>query len=396
MPNRGTAGKWKEIMYKRHLAESIRANVESIMRSRQPAGRLRCLGSYLWLFSILYGGGTKLRRDLYRLGRMKVRRLPVPVICVGNLTVGGTGKTPLVLHLAQRLQNMGVKPVIVSRGYKGKTTQKASIVCDGQRVLLSPDEAGDEPVMLASHLIKVPVTVGRDRYAAGTLAVEAFDPDVVLLDDGFQHLALARDLNLVLLDANEPFGNGHLLPRGILREPASALLDAHALVLTRKKTADPTIPTVFPGAWGDRPIFQASHRPYLWKLIKARRAVRVGTKFDLADLNGKRVYLFSGIGRNDDFNATVRNLGGCIADHLTFADHYRYSALQLAEAGQMAVRLSCKYLVTTEKDYARIAKGIDLPLDLVVLGIDIKFPDSGFDDYIDRFLERTLRSQNRV
>jgi tetraacyldisaccharide 4'-kinase len=391
----------KGIMERRQIAESIQTSVESIMHSPRPPGRLRCFGSLLFLFSIIYGGGAKLRRDLYRSGQMKIRRLPVPVICVGNLAVGGTGKTPMVMHIARLVQNMGFKPVIVSRGYKGRGTRRVSIVGDGRRVILGPDEAGDEPVMLATHLSTVPVVVGRDRHAAGTLAVDAFDPDVILLDDGFQHLGLARDLNLVLLDASEPFGNGYLLPRGILREPICALADAHSIVLTRQKVASQPIPPELALHWRARPIFEARHRPYLCKVLRARRAAGVGgeatggSKFDLADLAGKRVYLFSGIGRNDDFRATVMGLGCRISGHLTFADHHRYSAVELAKVAAMAVHLGCECLMTTEKDYVRIGKRINHPLDLVVLGIEMEFPGPGFENYIHRFLAGTIKPIDR-
>ena len=214
----------------------LRARVTDIM-TRGGHYPFFSLATLLWGISVLYGGLTHLRRRLYTRGRLKSHRLPCPVISVGNLTLGGTGKTPLVIHLAEKIQGMGYRPVILSRGYKGLAEKGGAVVSDGRNLLCDARQAGDEPYLMAILLPTVPVVVGRHRYRAGMDAIRRFQPDIILLDDGFQHLQLKRDLNLLLLDAQNPFGNRYLFPRGTLREPEVSLLGADAVVLTRSGPA---------------------------------------------------------------------------------------------------------------------------------------------------------------
>ena len=173
-----------------------------------------------------------------RIGRRLIpsHQLPCKVICIGNLTVGGTGKTPMTMHVAQELKRLGYNTAIVSRGYRGGAEGRGGIVSDGQSIQMGPEQAGDEPFMMARSLSGIPVIVGKNRYAAGMLAVSEFQSDVIVLDDGFQHLRLKRDIDLVLLDRLHPFGNSYLLPRGTLREPISSLERGSACILTRCRT----------------------------------------------------------------------------------------------------------------------------------------------------------------
>jgi len=184
------------------------------------------------LASRLYGLGAGLRRTLYARGVLRTKKLPAPVVSVGNLTVGGTGKTPVVACLARLWRDRGKRVAILSRGYGGGT-QGVTCISDGQNIYKKPPEVGEEPYWLARTLPGVVVYTGACRYAAGLAAWEEFKPDLFLLDDGFQHFQLYRDLDLVLLDAAAPFGNGQLLPRGPLREPLTALAAARVFVLTR-------------------------------------------------------------------------------------------------------------------------------------------------------------------
>ncbi|MFN2165764.1 MAG: tetraacyldisaccharide 4'-kinase, partial [Anaerolineae bacterium] len=177
-----------------------------------PAG----LAQVLKVLSLGYGALVRLRSAAYA-GSRRRRRLPVPVISVGNLTVGGTGKTPMIARLAASLLAAGRRPAIVSRGYRGGLEKTGGIVSDGHRLLQDAAAAGDEPFMLAMQLPGVPVAVGRDRYEIGRRVIRALSADVILLDDGFQHLRLARDVDILLMDARRPLGNGHVLPRGPLR-----------------------------------------------------------------------------------------------------------------------------------------------------------------------------------
>ena len=186
----------------------------------------------LYLLSVPYQWAVRTRILFYNIGLLKTKRLPCPVISVGNITVGGTGKTPLVMLLARGLKERGIKIAILSRGYKRKKNSD-SLVSDGQNLFLSPEAAGDEPYLMANALKGVPILVGKDRFMTGQMALERFGVRGLLLDDGYQHLHLHRDLNILLIDSNVGFGDGHLLPRGILREPLSHLQRADLFVLTK-------------------------------------------------------------------------------------------------------------------------------------------------------------------
>ena len=207
----------------------------------------------LTLLSFVYALILQLRVLVYKAGLLRSFRLPCPVISVGNLTVGGTGKTPMTLYLARWFMDRGKRVVILSRGYGGSLEGTIRIVADGSTILLSPGDAGDEPYLLANSLPGVMVVIGSDRYQAGCLALERLNPDIFILDDGFQHLRLKRDLNLLLLDCEKPFGNGRTLPAGILREPVSAIERADLVIFTRCNGNEPAHAT-------DKPWCAASHR----------------------------------------------------------------------------------------------------------------------------------------
>lgn len=194
---------------------------------------------FLSFLSLLYGGAHRLRCVAYQRGWRRTHRLSCPVVSIGNLVAGGTGKTPMTQFIARHAQHLGYHPVILSRGYKGRAERKGGVVSDGTTVLMTPEMAGDEPFMLASSLTGIPVIVGQDRYRSGCLAIKQFQPDLILLDDGFQHIRLARDLNILLLDNHRPMGNGYLLPRGILREPLAAIKRADVVVFTRAEKGQP-------------------------------------------------------------------------------------------------------------------------------------------------------------
>ncbi|OGW22644.1 MAG: tetraacyldisaccharide 4'-kinase, partial [Nitrospinae bacterium RIFCSPLOWO2_12_FULL_47_7] len=187
----------------------------------------------LRLIAFFYGWVQIIRLWCYRLGIFPTRKLGCRVISIGNLTLGGTGKTPMTLWIAETLRDNGYKPAIISRGYGGLVTDGVHVVSDGQQILLSPEVAGDESFMMAERLKNIPVLTSRDRYTAGLYAIDRFDVDTVILDDGFQHLALHRDLNILLCDQKEPLGNGLLFPAGHLREPVQAFDRADVICLTR-------------------------------------------------------------------------------------------------------------------------------------------------------------------
>src|SRR4030066_1164862 len=186
----------------------------------------------LYLLSLPYEGMVRTRFFFYSHGLLRTKSLPCPVISVGNITVGGTGKTPLVMALAKTLMDRGISVAILSRGYKGTKTSEP-VVSDGKSIFLSPEESGDEPFLMAQVCKGVPVLVGKDRFANGRVALQRFGMKGLLLDDGYQHLPLHRDLDILLIDSHIGFGDQNLLPRGILREPLSHLRRAHLFLLTK-------------------------------------------------------------------------------------------------------------------------------------------------------------------
>jgi tetraacyldisaccharide 4'-kinase len=369
----------------------LRARIQAIAADERP-GRETGLTALLTIVSVFYGGLQRLRRSLYADGLLRAHRLPCRVVCIGNLTLGGTGKTPLTMDVARRLQRHGLRPAVLSRGYKGRWERRGGIVSDGRTIRLGPREAGDEPVMMARRLEGVPVIVGADRYRAGLLAWRRFRPDCLVLDDGFQHLRLARDLNVVLLDFWRPFGNGLLLPRGTLREPVEALRRADAVVLTRSP-AGPAAREAAPAAaavqrYPHLPHFFASHTPT--SRLLPRKSSRVprppgaGAETPAPIQQPRRAFVFSGIARNDDVQRSVAQMGHTIVGARAFADHHDYSHEDLAAILTQSKAAGAELLVTTEKDHARLSPQHAWPLDLLVLGVTVCFgsDEPAFDAFL--------------
>jgi tetraacyldisaccharide 4'-kinase len=281
------------------------------------------------------------------------------------------------------IHDAGYRVAIISRGYRS-TAEKAGAVIEPHRSLtLCPRRFGDEPVLMARLLAPrpIPILVGGDRVASGRRALARFQPDVILLDDGFQHRRLARDLDIVLLDGAKPFGNGYLLPRGPLREPISALARAHILILTRcpPHMVDDTRSGPerrWTPELADKPLFASRHQ------VVGREYVAVGSSsgprsgpLDLTDLKGLPVLAFAGIARNEIFRQTLVELGAEIRAWMGFRDHHYYRAADLAHLTRVGQRAGAVALVTTDKDRVRIPDGWIRQLPLMVVGVRIAFPD---------------------
>ncbi len=364
----------------------IENKIEAVITGETQEGALCDLLGFL---SRGYGGVMTLRAELYKRGILARARLPRPVISVGNITMGGTGKTPMTIHLVSLLKEMGLIPAVVTRGYRGGLEKKGGIVGTGKELLCGPETAGDEPWMMARNL-EVPVVVGKDRYRSGGIAVQAFEPDVIVLDDGFQHQKLHRDLDIVLLDASKPFGNGFLTPRGTLREPAKALCRGDIFVLTRSNLAEPSelrvtekrIRALAPG----KPVLFAEHEPSLADTCNFPR----GDGGDLTVLAGKRAHAFSGIAGNAGFFDAVKEAGCLLSSTRAFGDHHPYTKAEIGEITEQARAAGADLLVTTEKDYVRIRKFEDAlgGFPLAVMGVGIRFTDGGraFSRMIGAFL----------
>ena len=361
----------------------IKQHVEAIMTGEGKTPFLS-LASALYTISLLYGFGQKFREFAYRQRLLKSHQLPCKVICIGNLTVGGTGKTPMTMHVAQEIKRLGYNTAIVSRGYRGEAEGRGGIVSDGQSIHMGPEQAGDEPFMIACSLRGIPVIVGKNRYTAGMLAVNEFKSDVIVLDDGFQHLRLKRDIDLVLLDSMHPFGNNHLLPRGTLREPISSLERGNACILTRcrtdkKDTARPLIELLKKFLPQHR-IFTSCHIPEFYAVksgdpIPNKGTINQNSRLELGSLIEEPILGFSGIARNADFQNTVLDHGLNAKDFLEFSDHHRYTTDDLNYIQSKSEDANAHYLITTEKDLVRLSPRNPFPLALIVVGVKVSFGD---------------------
>jgi len=298
----------------------------------------------LRLVSVFYSAAMLARVFLYKTGVFQVRHLRGKVIGVGNLTLGGVGKTPAVMMIAELLRKKGLKPVILSRGYKGKLEGKTGVVSDGNNVLLKSEVAGDEPVMMAECLKNIPIIVGSNRYESGRLAEEKFGAKTFILDDSFQHLALHRDLNILLCDQERPFGNGLVFPAGDLREPVSQVNRADLIMVTRCN--DSITPKEIQGL--QAPVIKSNlHLESFHRLI-------TDEKINLQSMGGEKVMAFCGIGKPDDFFATLEKAEVNVVSKKIFPDHHRFRLKDLQSLENDARDIGAKYLVTTEKDAVKL------------------------------------------
>jgi tetraacyldisaccharide 4'-kinase len=299
--------------------------------------------------SFLYYVGLRLNRMAHRSGIFPVRSLEARVISVGNLTLGGTGKTPIVLLIAEVLREQGLKPAILSRGYGGCSREKVNVVCDGKNILLSADQAGDEPVMIARRLNNIPVLTGKDRFLTGKHALEHFGVDTLILDDGYQHLALRRDLNILLLDQKAPLGNGHLFPAGELREPFGESKRADFICFTRCQENE--------GSGSKRERLKLPENvPIVQTALRLQSLVRLDNQetMPVDVLEGQPVAAFCGIAQPGDFQRTLETAGARVVFFRAFPDHHRYTAGDLKTIELEAGQAGAKYILVSEKDSVKI------------------------------------------
>lgn len=343
---------------------NLRAFAEKIIRTKNsgfPAGLALLplsLSSYIYLFIIT------IRSSLYHLGMLKRYSADCKTLTIGNLTVGGTGKTPTVCLIAGYLNKKGIKTAVVCRGYRGKDTARPLVVSDRQKIMADAASAGDEAYMLAKKLPGVPVIAGKDRVKALKMAVSLFNTEIILLDDGFQHLRLKRDIDIVLINSENPFGNGFLIPRGTLREPVKALKRADIILIT--KSGPPhdcielkkTIQAHNPAA----PVFKSVYKPS--KMINPC----TGTGIPAERLQDKRVSCFCSIGDPESFISILLDMGLSLTDKIFFPDHHQYSLSDHNRIKKIAERSD--YLITTEKDIAKITPDMLKIENLAVLEIE--------------------------
>lgn len=323
----------------------MRKSIEDILYDRRHDPATLPLRAALRIFSLFYGAGIRLRNMLFDRKWLKTYGIPCRVISIGNITVGGTGKTPVTIMTARLLVSAGYRVAVVSRGY-GRKSQGIHFVSDASGALASPDEAGDEPHLIASSLPGVPVVVGKDRSAAAIAAFLRFDPDIILLDDAFQHRWLRRDADIVTLDAENPFGSGRLLPRGILRESPKALSRAQAVIVTRCSDdlqyadAERMVRAYNPGIV----VFRSRHVPQSIQIpMRSEKLV-------LSVIAGKKAAALSNIGNPASFHRILESLGAEIALKRSMSDHHRYQSEELERIREEALRSGADFLVMTAKD----------------------------------------------
>ena len=346
--------------------------------------------------SWLYTASVQLRNILYTRGVFKARRLPCRVISVGNIVVGGTGKTPAVIVIAEHLQREGVRVAILLRGYKRRVREKVTIVSDGEKVCASPIESGDEADMMAKRLSGVPIIVGKCRYLTGQVALERFKVDVLLLDDGFQHRQLARDVDILTIPATHPFGSPKkLLPAGTLREPPTALRRADLILLTHADTPNISAHAkkVVKGLAPNAPVLESIHQPtHLYPLAISSQQSAISMKpslpteteirdpkaipTDIKELKGKRVLAVCGIGNPDAFAATLMRCSVASVELLAFPDHHVYTEADKQRIDTAFQAAAADLIVTTQKDEQKLARFVDnWKLPIVVLAVALVITD---------------------
>jgi len=321
-------------------------------------------------FSPLYSATMRLRERLYVGGILSRTQLSVPVISIGNIVLGGTGKTPTVKYIAELLVANSYKPAIISRGYKGKANAQVNIVSNGKALQLTPEEAGDEPYMLAAALPHVPVLTGKKRALPARYAISQFGADVLILDDAFQHLSVRRDLDIVLFDGTFLAGNSRVFPGGVLREPVAALHRCHSFLITglneenssRVEKFCALLSKKFP----EKPIYKSQ--------TKALTEADTHASY----------FAFSGIANPYRFIRSAESAGRNIIQTRFLEDHARYSQNILDDIHVSASKCGATHLLTTAKDYVKIS-GFKISMPISVLKVQA-VPDSNFDDFILSFL----------
>jgi tetraacyldisaccharide 4'-kinase len=357
--------------------------------------------------AILFGGSKvfqviiKIRRWLYNVRILRDKTLGVQVIAIGNLTVGGTGKTPVVEKFARELRDAGRNVAILSRGYRSKPAPlhlkiinklllrddqtPPRVVSDGKSLLLDSDLAGDEPYMLASNLKDVVVLVDKDRVKSGRYAIEKFGCDTLLLDDGFQYWDLrGRRHDVVLIDRQQPFGNEHLLPRGTLREPPSHLARAQTIFITKSDGNTAALRERIKKLNSTAAIIECVHQPLYFE------DVFTGERKGLELLAGKKVASLSGIAQPESFENSLVKLGGELVYAKRFADHHRFTQQEILNAINRSKKRQAEIIVTTQKDAVRFPKIDRRDLPFYFMRVEIKIVDGadGFQDCVRKICFR--------
>ena len=352
---------------------------------------IKFLLGFLKVLSLLFAAAVSIRYLLYRIGILRRWPLGVQVISIGNVTAGGTGKTPVTEIFARTLAAEGRKVAILSRGYRRKEApfwqrlftqviEPPLVVSDGRRILLDAATGGDEPYMLASNLPGVAVVVDRSRVKAGRYAIKRLGCDTIILDDGFQYQRLKHSIEVVLVDATNPFGNGNMLPRGILREPARHLKRADIIFLTKCRGDVSAVRDEVRRINDHAEIVECNHTPKVLKDVWSRE------ELPLDWLRGKTLCTLSGIASPKGFENSLRHLGAKVVWCERYADHHRYEPGEILYALNRTADMGADALVTTEKDAVRFPRFETTPVKCLYLRISIEILRGGenFTEIINR------------
>ncbi|MCB1234301.1 MAG: tetraacyldisaccharide 4'-kinase [Verrucomicrobiae bacterium] len=371
-----------------------------VIMDRRRGKRAAAFRVFLGAMSKLYGGAVDLRLWLYRNRLLRERNLGCLVVSIGNLTVGGTGKTPVVEKFARALQDGGRRVAILSRGYKsvkqpllkrivGKLQGKNEInpprvVSDGRRLLLDSKTAGDEPYMLAANLKDVPVIVDKDRVKSGKHAIADLNVDTLLLDDGLQYLKLRHRLDIVLVDRWQPFGTERLLPRGTLREPAKNLRRASYIFITKcNGQPNDELKERIRKYNRTAEIIECEHKPLFLQHIETRE------ERPLDSLKDKRVGTISAIAVPESFENGIQKLGAKVVATKRFLDHHRFTEQEILTFINCCVESEVDMILTTEKDSVRFPRlpRLDVPIYFLRVEIGILSNEESFEECIHRICQ---------
>ncbi len=312
----------------------------------------------LFLFSIFYFCGYKIRLFLYKTGILKTNKLSIKVISIGNLTSGGTGKTPLSIEIANYLIKNENKVAVLSRGYKRRLREESNgnniLVSDGQEILSDYERSGDEPYLIAKNVPKAIVISGTDRVLNAKSAIK-LGADILILDDGFQYLKLQRDENILIIDSMNPFDNGLLLPAGELRELPDSIKRATAIVLSNTQNIKPTdtLFNLIKKHSPNKPIIEINYT------IKSLKGINIVKTLNINELTDKNIIAFSGIGNPESFEKSLTNIGFKITKHLVYPDHHNYEFDDITKIIEYAVKNKIENIITTEKDAIKIGLFIE-------------------------------------
>ena len=381
--------------------EAIQAYLYQLVHGKETGILGKLILLFLRVSSWLYGAGLTFKLNLYRWGLRKRYKLPCKVISLGNVTVGGTGKTPTAQRLAAIIRDMGYRVVLLNRGYRAKWRGTVGLVFDGKRTFMTASEAGDEAFLLAKNLPGVPVVIGRNRAVTGEYAVKELKAQVVILDDGYQHWQLMRDLDIVLIDTLNVFGNRYLLPRGTLREPLAHLDRAHACLLTKVDQSSPDTRDIIRSTVHqynqDAAIIESVHQPRHCIEIREWYQGHPPQKLPLSKIAGVKVMALSAIGNPSSFEQTIADIGACVVASARYEDHHDYTMVEMQQVMQEAVEAGVKAIITTEKDAVKIPAEFihsDRPLPVYILGIELRFMDGCYEQLLE-LIRRVVEGEKR-